>query len=213
MALKQQETGAIKFWTPLRVVSTLIVLGLLAAFGVSSCNSNDPVSRVTKPAAPAAGNGAIPAALPAVVLDAEMKSADGGDPIKLSNYSGKVLLVNLWATWCGPCRRETPELVKLHQEYHERGLEIVGLSTEDPIASEQTVQEFVRSYNVGYEVGWATRDVAVALMRGRNSIPQSFILTRDGRIAKHFVGFDPRSTPPLLKQAIEDALSETASSR
>ncbi|HKV34089.1 MAG TPA: TlpA disulfide reductase family protein [Pyrinomonadaceae bacterium] len=214
MALKKQETGAIKFWTPLRVVSTLIVLGLLAAFGVSSCNSNDPVStRPTKPNAPsAAGNEAAAMVLPAVVLDSEMKSTNG-EPIKLSNYSGKVLLVNLWATWCGPCRRETPELVRLHQEYRERGLEIVGLTTEDPVASEQTVQEFVRSYNVGYPVGWATRDVALALMRGRNSIPQSFIVTRDGRIAKHFVGFDPRSTPPLLKQAIENALSDTVSSR
>jgi len=212
MALKKQETGVIKFWTPLRVVSTLIVLGLLAAFGVSSCNSNDPVS-TRKPATPAAGNEVASAALPAVVLDTEMKSANGSDPIKLSNYSGKVLLVNLWATWCGPCRRETPELVRLHQEYHERGLEIVGLTTEDPVASEQTVQEFVRSYNVGYQVGWATRDVAIALMKGRNSIPQSFIVTRDGRIAKHFLGFDPRRTPPLLKQAIEDALSDTVSSR
>jgi len=212
MALKKHETGVIKFWTPLRVVSTLIVLGLLAAFGVSSCNSNDPVS-TRQPATPAAGNEVASAALPAVVLDTEMKSANGSDPIKLSNYSGKVLLVNLWATWCGPCRRETPELVRLHQEYHERGLEIVGLTTEDPVASEQTVQEFVRSYNVGYQVGWATRDVAIALMKGRNSIPQSFIVTRDGRIAKHFLGFDPRRTPPLLKQAIEDALSDTVSSR
>jgi len=211
MALKKQETGAIKFWTPLRVVSTLIVLGLLAAFGVSSCNSNDPVSRGSKP--PAASTGAETAGLPAVVLDTEMKSAIGSDPIKLSNYSGKVLLVNLWATWCGPCRRETPELVRLHQEYHDRGLEIVGLSTEDPIASEQSVQEFVRQYNVGYQVGWATREVAIALMRGRPSIPQSFIVTRDGRIAKHLLGFDPQRTPTMLKQAVEEALSDTASSR
>ena len=209
MALKKQETAAVKFWTPLRIVATLIVLGLLAAFGVSSCNSNDPASRGSKPAAPAGSTDA----LPAVVLDTEMKSANGSDPIKLSNYSGKVLLVNLWATWCGPCRRETPELVRLHQEYHDRGLEIVGLSTEDPIASEQSVQEFVRDYNVGYQVGWATREVAIALMRGRPSIPQSFIVTRDGRIAKHFLGFDPRKTPPLLKQAVEEALSDTVSSR
>lgn len=209
MVLKKQETGTIKFWTPLRIVSTLIVLGLLAAFGVSSCNSNDPVSRGSKPAGPASEANA----LPAVVLDTEMKSANGGDPIKLSNYSGKVLLVNLWATWCGPCRRETPELVRLHQEYHERGLEIVGLSTEDPVASEQSVQEFVRNYNVDYQVGWATREVAIALMRGRPSIPQSFIVTRDGRIAKHFLGFDPRNTPSQLKQAVEAALSDTVSSR
>jgi glutathione peroxidase-family protein len=209
MALKEQETGAMKFWTPLRIVSTLIVLAMLAAFGVSSCNSNDPAPR-TKPAT--AGNDATPL-LPAVVLDTEMKSANG-DPIKISNYAGKVVLVNLWATWCGPCRNETPELVKLYKEYQDRGFEIVGLSTEDPVASEQSVQQFVREYNVDYHVGWATREVAIALMQGgRGSIPQSFIVTRDGRVAKRFIGFHPQKSPPLLRQAIEEALSDTVSSR
>ena len=213
MAIKKQETGPVKFWSPLRIVSTLIVLGLVAAFGVSSCNSNDPAPTVSKPTAPSAPAGNEPnPTMPAVVMETEMKSANG-DPIKLSNYSGKVLLVNLWATWCGPCRNETPELVRLYREYQDRGLEIVGLSTEDPVASEQKVQEFVREYNVGYHIGWAKPEVAVALMAGRGSIPQSFIVTRDGRVAKRFIGFHPQKTPPLLKQAIEDALSDTVSSR
>lgn len=210
MALTKQDTGAIKFWTPLRLVSTVIVLGLIAAFGASSCNSNDPDvtpgkrTTVTKPAPPTVAE-TIPT-VPAVVLDTVMKSTNG-DPIKLSNYSGKVLLVNLWATWCGPCRRETPELVKLYKEYQERGVQMIGLSTEDPVASAQSVHDFVEEYNVGYPVGWATRDVAIALMQGRGSIPQSFIIGRDGRIRKRFIGFDPQHTPPLLKQALEDALT------
>lgn len=216
MAIKQQETGPIKFWSPLRVVSTLIVLGLVAAFGVSSCNSNDhdPAPTATKPGAPASSSANAPnLVMPAVVMQTEMKSANGSDPIKLSNYPDKVLLVNLWATWCGPCRNETPELVRLYKEYQERGLEIVGLSTEDPVASQQKVQDFVREYNVNYHVGWAKPEVAIALMQGRGSIPQSFIVTRDGRVAKRFIGFHPVQTPPLLKQAIEAALSDTVSSR
>jgi hypothetical protein len=71
----------------------------------------------------------------------------------------------------------------------------------------------VRQYNVGYHVGWAKPEVAIALMQGRGSIPQSFIVTRDGRVAKRFIGFHPQKTPPLLKQAIEAALSDTVSSR
>jgi len=205
MALKKQEPGPIKFWSPLRIVSTLIVLGLVGAFAASSCNSNDPESKA--PATAAKPGEAVLPFVPAVVLSTEMRSANG-QPIKLSNYSGKVLLVNLWATWCGPCRRETPELVRLHKEYQGRGLEMVGLSTEDPIASAQSVQQFVQQFQVDYQVGWATRDVAIALMQlsGRSSIPQSFIITRSGRIKKQFTGFDPTRTPPLLKQAIEDAL-------
>ena len=201
MALKTKEPGAIKFWSPLRIVSTVIVLGLIAAFGISSCNSNDP-SVTTKPGGSEAA-GRPP--LPAVALDTEMKSVNG-ESIKLSNYSGKVLLVNLWATWCGPCRNEIPELVRLHKEYQSRGVEMVGLTTEDPVASAQNVEEFVRHFKVDYQVGFAPREVAIALMQGRGSIPQSLIVTRDGRIRKRFVGFHPQETPPLLKKAIEEAL-------
>ncbi|MCA1576590.1 MAG: TlpA family protein disulfide reductase [Acidobacteria bacterium] len=199
MALKTKEPGKIKFWTPLRIVSTVIVLGLVAAFGISSCNSNDPPTTTSKPNDPSRPP------LPAVALDTEMKGING-ESIKLSNYSGKVLLVNLWATWCGPCRNEIPELVRLHKEYQSRGVEMVGLTTEDPVSSAQIVQEFVRNFKVDYQVGWAPREVAAALMQGRGSIPQSLIVTRDGRITKRFVGFHPRETPPLLKKALEEAL-------
>lgn len=204
MALKKEGLAPIKFWTPLRLVSTLIVLGLLAAFAATSCNSNDPPSKT-----PSTVGTLLP--VPPVVLDSELKSANG-QPIKLANYSGKVLLVNLWATWCQPCQRETPELVRLHKEYQDRGLEMVGLSTEDPVASAQSVQNFVQHYQVDYPVGWATRDVAIALMQltGKSSIPQSFIITRDGHIKKQFIGFHPTQTPPLLKQAIEEALTDNS---
>ena len=207
MALKKQEPGPIKFWSPLRLVSTLIVLGLIAAFAASSCNSNDPESKAPATAAKPGGAPATTLPVPPVVLATEMRSTSG-QPIKLSNYSGKVLLVNLWATWCGPCRRETPELVRLHKEYQARGVEMVGLSTEDPVQSAQSVHDFVQQFQVDYQVGWATRDVAIALMQltGRSSIPQSFIITRDGRIKKQFIGFHPTQTPPLLKQALEEAL-------
>jgi glutathione peroxidase-family protein len=205
MALKTKEPGAIRFWSPLRIVSTLIVLGLVAAFGVSSCNSNDPPVSKTPGTAPAGNEATARPPLPAGALETEMKGVNG-ESIKLSNYSGKVLLVNLWATWCGPCRNEIPELVRLHKEYQSRGVEMVGLTTEDPIQSAESVQEFVRVFKMDYQVGWAPREVAIALMQGRGSIPQSLIVTRDGRIRKRFVGFHPQQTPPLLKQAIEEAL-------
>ncbi|HKY46258.1 MAG TPA: TlpA disulfide reductase family protein [Pyrinomonadaceae bacterium] len=212
MAERKKVLNEVKFWTPLRVASTVIVLGLLAAFGVSSCNSNDltPANSSKSASAnrPTARVNSGLSALPREILDAENKAVGGAAPIKLSDYSGKVLLINLWATWCGPCRIETPELVKLHKEFQSRGVEMVALSTEDPDASAQTVMDFMRDYEVNYHVGWATRDVAITLMQGRTSIPQSFIIGRDGRILRRFIGFDPRSTPPQLKQALEEALVE-----
>ncbi len=200
---KRAEVQRQTFWTPLRVVTTFIALALLAAFGVSSCTSHDEKTAApptTTPSSAVASN-----ALPANVRDSELRAAEGGT-LRISDYSGKVLLVNLWATWCGPCRIEIPELVKIHKEFQSRGVEMIGLSTENPDASEQTVREFVRNFNIDYRVGWATPDVAVTLMRGTDSIPQSFIITRDGRIVKRFIGFSPGSTPPQLRQALEDAL-------
>lgn len=192
MAVKKKDTPAIKFWTPLRIVSLLIVVVLVAAIGISSCNG--PSSRTAN----------LPV-VPSVVLDTEMRAANG-NPIKLSNYSGKVLFVNLWATWCGPCRMETPELVRLHKEYQARGVEFIGLSTEDPNTSAQKVRDFMTQFGVDYHIGWATREVALTLMDGKTTIPQSFIITRDGKLFRKIDGFHPRRTPPELRKALEEAL-------
>ena len=205
------------FYTPARLALTVLVLSLVAMFGASSCNSTDEIStRATAPA-PQAAAPAKPAAapvppaeapaLPATILDVEMKAL-AGNPIKLSDYGGKVLLLNLWATWCGPCRLEIPELVKLYNEYRSKGLEVVGLSTEDPEGSVENVRSFVQAFNMDYRVGWVTPQVGATLVQGRDAIPQSFIISRDGRILKRFVGFSAAATPPQLRQAIEDALNE-----
>ena len=197
------------YLTPARIALTVVVLSLIAAFGVSSCNSTDGIGKPgpisINPAKPApAGPGAM-VTLPTLVLNTELKAING-PPIKLSDYAGKVLVVNLWATWCGPCRMEIPELVKLHTEYRAKGLEVVGLSTENPEASAEGVRHFAQEFKMNYPVGWAPRDVAIALMQGRDAIPQSFVISRDGRILKRFVGFSAASTPQQLRDVIEEAL-------
>ena len=198
-----------RFWTLGRLISTVIVLTLVSLFALSSCNSNDVTPTTTTP--PTSKNGgrvsnSALSALPTNVLEAELRTASGS-AIRLADYSGKVLLVNLWATWCGPCRLETPELVRLHKEFQPRGVEVVGLSTENPDASAQSVRDFVKAFNVDYRVGWATPEVALTLMQGRESIPQSFVITREGKILKRFIGFSMQTTPPQLRQALEDALA------
>ncbi|HEY6231382.1 MAG TPA: TlpA disulfide reductase family protein [Pyrinomonadaceae bacterium] len=199
MSAIKKEVNRVKFWTPLRLVTSIIVLGLLVALAVSSCNSNDPPSKT--PAARAN-------TLPRQVLEAENRAASGAAPIKLGNYSGKVLLINLWATWCGPCRMETPELVRLHKEFQSRGVEMIGLSTENPDLSARSVSDFVREFNVDYQIGWAQPEVAQIMMAGRTSIPQSFIIARNGRVIRRFIGFNPETTPTQLKEALEQALKE-----
>ncbi len=211
---KSKKTEVAKpLWTPARIAFTVLVLSLFAAFGISSCSSNDekreapaPVVRnMPPPVAPAAPAPMV--TLPANITGAELRAVSGA-PIKLSNYTGKVLLVNLWATWCGPCRLETPELVKLHKEFRSQGLEVVGLSTENPDASADSVREFVQNFGVDYRIGWATPEVAIGLMQGRDAIPQSFVISRSGRIVKRFVGFNPTNTPEQIRTAVQEALND-----
>lgn len=185
-----------------RTTVLLIILSTLATASIfSNCTAGPGNSTKAKPS--------LMLHLPANVIDAEMQAVTG-QPIRLSKYTGKVVLINLWATWCGPCKQETPELVRLHKQYRAQGLEILGLSTENPEESADNVRKFIQDFDIDYRVGWTTPEVAGTLMQGTNSIPQSFIVTRDGRIVNRFVGFNPRETPPKLQRAIEAALSTQA---
>ena len=220
MQAKNKTNTGKPLWTPARIAFSVLVLSLFAAFGISSCSSSDEtrsnppapgVAREANPAirtAPPVRSAPPPAimTLPASVTGVELKAVSGA-PIKLANYSGKVFLVNLWATWCGPCRLETPELVKLHHEFRSQGVEVIGLSTEDYEDSAQSVPEFVHNYNVDYRVGWG-REIASALMQGREAIPQSFVISRSGRVVKRFVGFNPITTPDQIREAIQEALND-----
>ena len=212
---EQRQPKEKRFWTPLRLALTVVVLSLIAAIGISSCNSTDEKSTAGKnePPPPVKNAPAPPAALaslPANIRDAGLRTING-KTVKLSDYAGKVVLVNLWATWCGPCQAETPELVRLHQEYKSKGVEIVGLTNEtDPRETPESVGNFVRHFQVDYHIGWAPVEVIAAFYEvppQRDAIPQSFIISRDGHVLRKFVGFNPISTPPQIRQALEDALN------
>jgi thiol-disulfide isomerase/thioredoxin len=210
-----------RFWTPARVTFSFIALVLLAAFGASSCNPPAEVARtdesanknvtVTSSSEPRSNTGSAPAPnspvpLSSTQLNAELKTLDG-KKFKLADYAGKVVLINLWATWCGPCRIETPELVILSKEYKERGVEFIGLVSPGNDPEPERVKAFVREQQVPYTIGYSEDEFFASLMQGRNSIPQSYIITRDGHILKRFVGFSPVQTPPQLRETLEQALS------
>jgi peroxiredoxin len=216
------------FWTAPRVLLTLVAVGLLSALGLSSCNSgevptNAPANRVTTAPpgnAPVTSappvTGAPPAAfvsLPQTLRDTKLQTLDG-ESLKLADFADKVLIVNIWATWCGPCRLEMPELVKMSNEYKARGLIVLGLATSYNEHNDQAhVKDFIRAQNINYRIVWDDGTMAaplVQLVQGQSVIPQSFVISRDGRITKHFQGFNPYSTPQLMRQAVEEALSDKA---
>lgn len=139
------------------------------------------------------------------VLKTKLVSIDNKE-FQLSDYTGKVVVVNLWATWCGPCRQEVPHFVTMTKEYASKDVEIIGLTTEDPEGAKELVESFVEAYEINYKIGWAPQEFAAALAR-RDVIPQTYVITRDGHLLARFEGFNPRSTPPKLRAAIEQALS------
>jgi thiol-disulfide isomerase/thioredoxin len=187
-----------KFWTPLRAALTLSVFALLATFGVSSCNSttNAPAANANEPK--------VNMMLPASALDAPLKTVDG-KPFKLSDLKGKVLVIDLWATWCGPCRSEVPELVQMQTEYGPRGFEVIGLDIDPDSDTAEDVSSFSKEFKINYKVAFAEADLARSLMRGGN-IPQSLVVGRDGHVIVHFTGFSAVSTPKRMRAAIEQAL-------
>lgn len=211
---EQQGSQAGKFWTPVRAAFSIIVLSLLATFGITSCGKSEPAAGVTasntKAGNTASSNSSSSSApmLSPVALDAQLETLEG-EPFKLSDLKGKVLVIDLWATWCGPCRYEVPELVKIQTEYGPRGLEVIGLDIDpdNPSEAPERVRAFAREFNINYKLAYAQRDVTAALMRG-GSIPQSIVVGRDGRILEHSTGFHPVNTPKKLRAAIEKALQE-----
>jgi thiol-disulfide isomerase/thioredoxin len=121
---------------------------------------------------------------------------------RLADFHGKVLVINLWASWCGPCRREIPEYEKVRKSYAERDVEFIALTTEDPRSATDNVNRFLRGVSFGFRLGWADREMARTLMNGRNSIPQTLVIDTEGRIMSHWSGY----TPGRLKEAMDQAL-------
>ena len=218
MSVETNDRSDEKVWTHGRIMSVAANLAVILPLAIVSYRIGDlvPVATATTPdpvnanaSAPAPAVRAAPpelADLPPAVSVAPLKDTTGAS-FKLADFFGKVMVINLWATWCGPCRREIPELVKLHKEFHSGGLEMIGLSIEDPNASAEKVRKFIQNFQIGYRIGWAPVEVGAPLMQGHDAIPQIFVISRDGRILKHFVGFSPANTYAELKQALEDALN------
>ncbi|CAN5243668.1 MAG: TlpA disulfide reductase family protein [Pyrinomonadaceae bacterium] len=207
-----------KVWTSSRIALAAIVFVLLAMALSSSCNPTDvtstntsvPTNTTTAPAKsapPVAPAKAAPVALPAEIKEATNTTLDG-KTFKLKDYEGKVLVLNLWATWCGPCRKEIPEFIAMHRDYQGRGVEFVGLTIEDDRGNTpEAVKEFTEQFKINYPVAWADQNLWATLLSPNYGIPQTYVLTKDGRVLKKFVGYSPQ-VGGMVRAAVEQALSD-----
>lgn len=135
------------------------------------------------PAAGAAGSDRR-AAPDFTLLDMEGKN------IKLSDFRGKVVILDFWATWCPPCRMEIPHFIALHQQYKGQGLEVVGVSLDND--GVKVVKPFAEQNKINYTMLVDGHPVA-RLFGGVQSIPTTFVLDRQGRVAKVLVGYNDKS--------------------
>ncbi|MDQ3585591.1 MAG: TlpA family protein disulfide reductase [Acidobacteriota bacterium] len=131
-----------------------------------------------------------------------------GRRARTADYHGKVLVLDIWATYCPPCREQTPHLIALQRRYGAQGLQIVGLNVggED---DRPKVAGFVEEFGIQYPLGYPDDAMAQLLFSDNDAIPQTYVFDRTGRLAKRFIGYD-RTMPAELEQVIEDALAARA---
>ena len=183
-------------------VATLGVLALSAVavnFYMPWLRQNAPMEAVSNPAQGGHEAGASDDSAPlACAADAKQANLDftlkdvGGKDVTLSSYKGKVILLDFWATWCGPCKVEIPGFVEFQNTYGPQGFQVLGVSVDDK--AEQLVP-YVKEYKMNYPVlqGLGHDDLQDAF-GPLVGIPTTFLIARDGRICAVHAGFAAKET-------------------
>ena len=130
------------------------------------------------------------------------------DGFRLGDFNDKVIVINLWASWCGPCRREVPVYESVRQEYADRPVEFIGLALEDPRSASGQVRAFVRDLKFGFRLAWADRETARLLTSGFEGIPQTLVIAPSGRVIDHWEGFSHKESGDHLRFVLENALEK-----
>jgi thiol-disulfide isomerase/thioredoxin len=144
---------------------------------------------------------------PAVLFpDLEMAGADGGS-IRLSQLKGNVILLNVWATWCGPCRMELPIVQRMYDKYSDRNFVVLAVNVD---ADRNRIQPFMKRYNISLPIYYASpEDAGQMTARG---IPATFIIGSDRTMLDQVVGYSAQAEDHW-KQIIEKRLKPTKKAR
>src|SRR5579862_7798929 len=136
--------------------------------------------------------------------DFTLEKLNGGN-LKLSDLRGKAVLLNFWATWCGPCKIETPWLVEMQSQYGNQGLQVVGVAMDD--SGKDEISKFAKDMGVNYPVLLGKEAVGDAY-GGVPALPESFFIGRDGKIVDRIIGLKGRAD---IEDSIKKALNTQAS--
>jgi cytochrome c biogenesis protein CcmG/thiol:disulfide interchange protein DsbE len=177
-----------------------VVLGVIALLGVALWAATHFLGDELFPIAVGSDAPAISAAT--VVGPKRVKT--------LADYRGKVVVLNVWATWCEPCRVEMPSLQKLYSEFGPRGLSIVAVSVDDP-GSESRILDFAKEYKLGFEILHDPARTTAANYQV-TGFPETFVIARDGVIRKKIIGAADWSSE-ANRALVRELLASTTTSR
>ncbi len=141
---------------------------------------------------------------PEAILQTENKDLDG-KILKFADYKGKVVLINLWATWCGPCRAEMPHLIEMQEKYKDKGFEVVGLDVDEESVEE--INNFAKEMKLNYKLGFADEKTVSAFIKltKLSGIPQTILINRDGRMTGIFSG-GGQKVVGQMKEAVDKTM-------
>jgi Thiol-disulfide isomerase and thioredoxins len=149
---------------------------------------------------PVRAGGLTPVAKRQLAPNMEFEQLNGGT-WRLREHRGQVVLINLWATWCGPCREETPGLVQLFKDDGPKGLAVVGLSLD--VGGRDKVGAFARQFHVPYPIVFP--EPMSQLADTVEAVPTTMLLDKDGRVARVYVGAIERA---VFAEDVETLLAE-----
>lgn len=129
--------------------------------------------------------------------------AVNGETVALQNLRGKVVLLNFWATWCGPCRQELPELARLQEKFRQRGLMVVAVTVDNEV---ENVQAFLKKYDVKLQALWDKKK-KVADAYAVEKMPSSYLLDRNGVVRFIHRGYTPEALK-RIEAEIDDLLDK-----
>jgi peroxiredoxin len=126
-----------------------------------------------------------------------------GSTVRLSSYRGRIVLLDFWATWCEPCREETPHFVDFQNKYGSQGLQILGVSMDD---SPEPVRDFAQKFQINYPVVMGTAKTG-QLYGGILGLPVAYLIDREGHIRSRHIG---ATQPEVFEKEISDLLKESS---
>jgi thiol-disulfide isomerase/thioredoxin len=194
-----------RFWTAGRIIATAVVVALIATIGYTLLSSRARVKPDPRMALP----GVSAPDVKSTPRDFDVPTIDGR-VIRLSEYRGKVLVIDFWATWCPPCRKETQQLVRIANEKRDQGVEVIGLHIDDRgRSSPDDIRRFISQYAINYTIGLASDEMFISYLGAEDdTIPQTLVFGRDGKLVAHLIGYD-ESHARALDEAIARALRGT----